>query len=580
MVDTAGHTPILTPAALRPSAVDDAARAKQEQILALQKQVDECIAAIQSASLPIDASLRHQVIAQLNAARRGGDPTALNNAIAVANQVAVTATGQAITKQLLAQANIEGEMWDMEGSYPGWNGYNAAAKSFIRDQMKFAMTHSETAANAAKEFESIPKEIKQAVFVTQKQNAQGWESFKAEHSEFFRNPEGQTLDRLFNDYNMAKDRRCEFIKELVRKGDTTEAVRVAVEVMRDQIKTVADTYKEVRNNLDPIQDKGTIEYFDNNNGSKAMSEWHAIRKGARNDAFLELQKANGDVSKLSNEHQKTVNIAKIMVVVERTNAFKAVSEMAKDQTLLVTLENKSADRVGAILDYMHNHSNVTADIGARQKTAESMIELIDKNPKALALLRNGSEESMNALGELMRQHRNEIDRAEGRSVDGSIGTAAINLIVDSRNDFYEGIRNGDIPDRLKKNPERLAAIRAKANEWEQVQARIHSGYTEHMVALAEEKSKPVAPKTAEERALEEATLAANPMKQYLDSFALAKKSETQATTVSVSTNSGDGLSTIPGFPPGSVSGGADVASIGNPPGGKRPTQGVGMSPTA
>jgi len=417
-------------------------------------------------------------IATLQAAHTSTNLTVLS--LAYMGTVAAKGSVEGTQAQIAARNAIA--VAEISSIYPDFAQYTPEAQTFISRQFSKYLEQSPTLRAANDNYNALPQDIKEATQERIESNREKWKTL-SEHSVFNETETGKHAKKLINDYKLHSDSKFDELQQMIEKGasaaDITRFVAgrikeqidigtpVAMEVLKHQKSEVVDIFKK---EYGYKPDTNTPP-----NMSAVMGDWNKISFKDRSAAIEAYEKAGGDMSKLSAEHQKTVALASIMLATEAANSLNAMSAMAKNVQLEATLRDKANDpdgkkRVEAVLDYMKNNSNVSADRSVRREYAQDLVALIDKDPTTLDLLKKGDEASMREIGNRMMQlqaAQRGITISSDKPLDYT--TFAISYASEARDESAVRILQGDyssLPAHIRNDPERLKNSVAWAEDWQ------------------------------------------------------------------------------------------------------------------
>jgi hypothetical protein len=305
----------------------------QEKIAEMQRVLLFRIAALKaSAGSPMPQGIADQ-IDLMESALATGNLTVLS--LAYTATVAAKGSIEGTQAQIAAANAIA--MQEMSSLYPDFGEYSPEAQAFISRELTEAFEKSADLKELKKRYDAMPAEEKASAKAEQGNNQKAIkamledDSFKDihEHLRIMRStgmasgPDAQEILVKLQKREISAD---EF-KQTVLDG----VARIAAKndgFIQEYIKTSVPKQSQ-----DALQaDKTLIDADGRVDSAKLTLEWGKIRLRDKEAAYKALAASDGDVSKLSPEHQRTIHMAQVMVAAEtKTTIEGAMAIMARNQ---------------------------------------------------------------------------------------------------------------------------------------------------------------------------------------------------------------------------------------------------------
>ena len=394
-------------AAALPVANNDAeaaTRVEQARIAELEAFANVLIAEIKS-NPALSPQEKSSLEGRVRSALNGGSVNSLTMVLA-----------NVLTQESIDEVDREpGEMRLGRSRYSGYGQYSKEGQTFINNELSQAMQSSPELRASMAAFDAMPEAEKASAQAEQNSNQKLIGELLKDDS---RKDVHESL-RIMRGTGMANGAEAQELLNKLKNGEISAdefKQQVADGVSKIAAKNDKFINEHINSEYVPKDSRDALQAEFGADGkidsTKLHMEWGKIRLRDKDAAYQALAEANGDVSKLSTEHQRTVHMAQVMVAAEtKTTIDGAMGIIARNQEVAKQLTDPSLsveEKIALLEKEEKRQGTYRADPMHREALKQSVLAINETVQENGAYDPNKSGEFLKAVGANVKENYNEL----------------------------------------------------------------------------------------------------------------------------------------------------------------------------
>lgn len=376
-------------------ALDPQAAVREREMEVLREAIQHKIAELRGRTDIKPASERLDLIAALEGALSSGNFSAalMASALERATSKEIQEAAESVMESIVG--------YEMATNDPEFRSYSKTSQRYMQKQYAKALQHSPTLQNIEKSFHAVPEEDRKEA---QNQQAENWkklnelrEKAKDPNSEYHQYeqqlrvmknigiasmPQGEELLKLIEEKRPLGEIQAKLDKAIDHRAE------LAAPVVKEMLKVEGPSTTYLKEKYGKADGS-----FDTR---KLIEDWSKTSSKERDEAY----RAAAEGKKLTEDQQKIVHMSQVMIASDAALPMQAVIAFSQNKEMMAQLTDKtrSVDERAELLEKLMKQQGFKgSNSNTVDYSAEKMIAMLDNNPQAAELLKQGKFQEVGAM---------------------------------------------------------------------------------------------------------------------------------------------------------------------------------------